>query len=50
MPHELTYGTESVANKAISREPVIHFFDFQSRSRGQAVRLLLIVRSVPDEL
>jgi len=44
MPHTLNYGTESAANKAIGGVPVIHYFDFQSRGRGQAVRLLLIVR------
>lgn len=43
MPHELTYGSESAANKAIGGVPVIHYFDFQSRGRGQVVRLLLIV-------
>lgn len=43
MPKTLTYGTESEANKAIGGIPVIHYFDFQSRGRGQAVRLLLIV-------
>lgn len=43
MPHTLTYGTESAANKAIGGIPIIHYFDFQSRGRGQAVRLMLIV-------
>ncbi|KAH7381775.1 glutathione S-transferase [Cadophora sp. MPI-SDFR-AT-0126] len=42
MPHTLTYGTESAANKAIGGVPTIHYFDFQSRGRGQAVRLMLI--------
>jgi len=46
MPHTLTYGTESAANKAIGGVPVIHYFDFQSRGRGQVVRLLLIVSFV----
>jgi len=45
MPHTLTYGTESAANKAIGGVPTIHYFDFQSRGRGQAVRLMLIVRT-----
>ncbi|KAL2065414.1 hypothetical protein VTL71DRAFT_3084 [Oculimacula yallundae] len=36
MPHSLTYGTESAANKAIGGIPTIHYFDFQSRGRGQA--------------
>lgn len=44
MPHTVNYGTESAANKAIGGVPVIHYFDFQSRGRGQVVRLLLIVR------
>ncbi len=44
MPQTLTYGTESAANKAIGGVPVIHYFDFQSRGRGQVARLLLIVR------
>ncbi|CZR58446.1 uncharacterized protein PAC_08338 [Phialocephala subalpina] len=42
MPHEFTYDIESAANKAIGGVPIIHYFDFQSRGRGQAVRLLLI--------
>ena len=42
MPHALTYGTESAANKAIGGVPVTHYFDFQSRGRGQVVCLLLI--------
>lgn len=44
MPHTLTYGTESAANKAIGGVPTIHYYDFQSRGRGQVVRLMLIVR------
>jgi hypothetical protein len=47
MPHTLTYGTESAANKAIGGVPTIHYFDFQSRGRGQVVRLLLIVKLNP---
>ena len=43
MPHTVNYDTESAANKAIGGVPVIHYFDFQSRGRGQVVRLLLIV-------
>ncbi|KAH8667392.1 glutathione S-transferase [Tricladium varicosporioides] len=42
MPHTLTYGTENAANNAIGGVPTIHYFDFQSRGRGQAVRLMLI--------
>ncbi|TVY81413.1 Glutathione S-transferase P [Lachnellula suecica] len=42
MPHTLSYGTESAANKAIGGVPTIHYFDFQSRGRGQVVRLMLI--------
>lgn len=44
MPHTLTHGTERAANKAIGGVPTIHYFDFQSRGRGQVVRLFLIVR------
>jgi len=43
MPQTLTYGTENAANKSIGGVPIIHYFDFQSRGRGQVVRLLLIV-------
>ncbi|KAF7885682.1 uncharacterized protein EAF02_004191 [Botrytis sinoallii] len=42
MPQTSTYGTGSAANKAIGGIPSIHYFDFQSRGRGQVVRLLLI--------
>ncbi|TGO22979.1 hypothetical protein BPAE_0148g00090 [Botrytis paeoniae] len=42
MPQTSTYGTESAANKDIGGIPTIHYFDFQSRGRGQVVRLLLI--------
>jgi glutathione S-transferase len=42
MLHTLAYGTESAANKAIGGIPVIHYFDFQSRGRGEVVHLLLI--------
>jgi hypothetical protein len=45
MPHTLTYGNKSAANKAIGGVPTIHYFDFQSRGRGQAVRLMPIVRT-----
>ena len=30
----------SAANKAIGGVPTLHYFDFQSRGRGQVVRLL----------
>jgi prostaglandin-H2 D-isomerase / glutathione transferase len=43
MPHIVNYDAESAANKAIGGVPIIHYFDFQSRGRGQVVRLLLIV-------
>ncbi|ESZ95824.1 hypothetical protein SBOR_3766 [Sclerotinia borealis F-4128] len=42
MPQTSTFGTESAANKAIGGIPTIHYFDYQSRGRGQVVRLLLI--------
>ncbi|KAI9730543.1 MAG: hypothetical protein M1834_005784 [Cirrosporium novae-zelandiae] len=40
MPTSKTYGTPSAANDAIGGVPTIHYFDFQSRGRGQVVRLL----------
>lgn len=40
MPSTKTYGTEGAANKSIGGVPTIHYFDFQSRGRGQVVRLL----------
>lgn len=40
MPSTKTYGTEGAANKAIGGVPTLHYFDFQSRGRGQVVRLL----------
>ncbi|KAF4632500.1 hypothetical protein G7Y89_g5623 [Cudoniella acicularis] len=42
MPHTLTYGMESATNSAIGGVSTIHYFDFQSRSRDQVVRLLII--------
>ena len=44
MPTMKIIGTESATNKAIGGVPTIHYFDFQSRGRGQVVRLMLIVR------
>lgn len=40
MPSTKRCLTESAANKAIGGVPSIHYFDFQSRGRGQVVRLL----------
>lgn len=40
MPTTKKCGTESAANKAIGGIPNIHYFDFQSRGRGQVVRLM----------
>ncbi|KAL2351514.1 glutathione S-transferase [Cryomyces antarcticus] len=40
MPSSKQVGQESAANKKIGGVPTIHYFDFQSRGRGQVVRLL----------
>ena len=40
MPTTKRCGTESAANKAIGGVPTIHYFNFQSRGRGQVVRLM----------
>ena len=40
MPTINKYGTPGAANKAIGGVPTLHYFDFQSRGRGQVVRLL----------
>lgn len=40
MPSTNKIGTPSEANKKIGGVPTIHYFDFQSRGRGQVVRLL----------
>ena len=40
MPTTKRCLTESAANKAIGGIPNIHYLDFQSRGRGQVVRLL----------
>ena len=40
MPTTKRCLTESDANRAIGGVPTLHYFDFQSRGRGQVVRLL----------
>ena len=40
MPTTTRNGQESAANKAIGGIPVLHYFDFQSKGRGQTVRLM----------
>lgn len=40
MPSTKRCLTESAANKAIGGVPTLHYFDFQSRGRGQVIRLL----------
>lgn len=40
MPTTTRVGQESAANKVIGGIPVVHYFDFKSRGRGQSVRLL----------
>ena len=40
MPSSKQIGQESENNRKIGGVPTIHYFDFQSRGRGQVVRLL----------
>ena len=40
MPTTKRCGIESANNKAIGGVPTIHYFNFQSRGRGQVVRLM----------
>ena len=40
MPTSETVGTPGAANEAIGGTPMLHYFDFASRGRGQTVRLL----------
>ncbi|KAF1344812.1 glutathione S-transferase [Delphinella strobiligena] len=40
MPSTKEFGTPSEANKKIGGVPTLHYFDFQSRGRGQVIRLL----------
>lgn len=40
MPSTKRYGQEGEANKKIGGVPTIHYFDFQSRGRGQVIRLM----------
>ena len=40
MPSSVTVGTPGAANQAIGGVPSIHYFDLQSRGRGQVVRIL----------
>ena len=40
MPTTKRYGTAGAANEAIGGVPTLHYFDFQSRGRGQVIRLL----------
>lgn len=40
MPSTKEFGTPGEANKKIGGVPTIHYFDFQSRGRGQVIRLL----------
>jgi len=42
MPTTTRIGEEGSANKAIGGVPTMHYFDFQSKGRGQVVRLLWI--------
>jgi len=47
MPSTKEHGTAGAANQKIGGVPTIHYFDFKSRGRGQVVRLLWEVRSIP---
>lgn len=40
MPSEKTIGEPGPANEKIGGVPTLHYFDFQSRGRGQVVRLM----------
>lgn len=40
MPTSKTYGTPGAANQKIGGTPVMHYFDFASKGRGQVVRLM----------
>lgn len=40
MPTSKTYGTPGPNNEKIGGVPTLHYLDFMSRGRGQAVRLL----------
>jgi len=40
MPSEKLIGQEGPNNKKIGGVPTLHYFDFQSRGRGQVVRLM----------
>ena len=40
MPSTKKIGSPSAANDAIGGVPTLHYYDFQSRGRGQVVRLL----------
>ncbi|KAF2131681.1 glutathione S-transferase-like protein [Dothidotthia symphoricarpi CBS 119687] len=40
MPTSKVYGTPGPNNEKIGGVPIMHYFDFMSRGRGQAVRLL----------
>ncbi|KAF2496337.1 glutathione S-transferase [Lophium mytilinum] len=40
MPSTKSYGTPGASNEKIGGVPVLHYFDFQSRGRGQVIRLL----------
>ena len=40
MPTTKKFGNPGEANKAIGGVPVMHYFDFASRGRGQVVRLM----------
>ena len=40
MPTTKKFGNPGEANKAVGEIPVMHYFDFASRGRGQVVRLM----------
>lgn len=46
MPTTKKFGSPSAANQKIGGVPTLHYFDFQSRGRGQVVRLMWEVSSL----
>jgi len=48
MPTTKKVGSPGPANEKIGGVPTIHYFDFQSRGRGQVVRLMWEVKFFPS--
>lgn len=45
MPKEVKVGQPGPNNEKIGGVPVVHYFDLQSKGRGQVVRLFFEVRT-----